>query len=456
MVVKGFPHLDLFGDIKDLQRFRAENIISGKLILATDVKDDGQKVIIKVLPKTCFNTRASKRSQLPMNVKFMTKLLRYYESDDELILVLEYIAPGPLFKIIHPYLKEQAKENFLAAKSSLETVQKVIKNVNVEIATESEIKSLSPDPGPDPDPDPDGNDEDDLDMEIVCTLGTETKEGIEDDKELICLSKSGIEKISCYDINQRERERFEMLQDHTNEVIKKLDTEQNYLSVNHGSRMMTPASFSSAPISVTSTAPVSPTMTIPTNVNLESYQLSDLMGSFGGLDLKTSQTLPIGLIRLWTVQLVKALSDLHSKSIYMMDLNPNNLLLNLNGELVLTYQYQWVSIDNPLDFRCIDKMYTAPEVLTSSKPSPEADWWSVGVILFEIVTGLPFYEIYPSGLLSHAPLNWYKNPQTDCIIEEEIELKDLISKLVIACPQHRLTTEEIRNHRFFRCINWNS
>ena len=47
-----------------------------------------------------------------------------------------------------------------------------------------------------------------------------------------------------------------------------------------------------------------------------------------------------------------------------MDLNPNNLLLNLNGELVLTYQYQWVSIDNALDFRSIDKMYTAPEVLT--------------------------------------------------------------------------------------------
>ena len=436
--------MDLFGDIKDLQRYRAESIIAGKLILATDDKENGQKVVIKVLPKTCFNTRTSKRSQLPMNIKFMTKLLRYYESDDELILVLEYIAPGPLFKIIHTYLREQAG-NFLASKSSFDSVQ-FVKNV-VEISTESKIKSLSPDP--------DVNDEDDLDMEIVCTLGT--KEGLEDDKELICLSKSGIEKISCYDIDQREKERFEMLQDHTNEVIKKLDIEPSHLSVHHGSRI-TPSSIASAPISVPSTAPVSPTMALSPMINasLEPYQLSDLMGSFGGLDLKKSQTLPIGLIRLWTVQLVKALSDLHSKSIFVIDLKPDNLLLNLNGELVLTYQYQWVSLDNPLDFRSIDKMYTAPEVLTSSKPSPEADWWSVGVLLFEIVTGLPFCEIYPSGLLSHAPLNWYKNSQTDCINEEEVELQNLISKLVMASPQNRLTIEQIRNHRFFRCINWNS
>ena len=99
-------------------------------------------------------------------------------------------------------------------------------------------------------------------------------------------------------------------------------------------------------------------------------------------------------------------------------------------------------------------MCTAPEVLTSLTPTPAADWWSVGVLLFEIATGLPFCQIYPSGLLSHTPLHWFKDTQkTD---EEEVELKDLISKLVMASSQHRLTIEEIRNHRFFRGVNWNS
>ena len=48
----------------------------------------------------------------------------------------------------------------------------------------------------------------------------EEEEDIE--TELICLSKGGIEKIECYDHDKRERERFEMLDDHTNEVIKKI------------------------------------------------------------------------------------------------------------------------------------------------------------------------------------------------------------------------------------------
>ena len=49
----------------------------------------------------------------------------------------------------------------------------------------------------------------------------EDEEDIE--TELICLSKGGIEKIECYDHDKRERERFEMLDDHTKEVIKKIE-----------------------------------------------------------------------------------------------------------------------------------------------------------------------------------------------------------------------------------------
>ena len=53
------------------------------------------------------------------------------------------------------------------------------------------------------------------DLEVICTLEEE------DEEELLCLSKSGIEKIHCYDYEKRQRERFEMLDDHTNEIIKK-------------------------------------------------------------------------------------------------------------------------------------------------------------------------------------------------------------------------------------------
>ena len=109
-VVKGFPHLDFFGgsDFKDLQRYRIEGFLGGKVIVATDSKQNNLKVVIKVVPKTSFNTKSVKKSLLPINVKYMVSLQRYFENDDELVLILDYIAPGRLFDLIKPYLKSAA------------------------------------------------------------------------------------------------------------------------------------------------------------------------------------------------------------------------------------------------------------------------------------------------------------------------------------------------------------
>ena len=90
--------------------------------------------------------------------------------------------------------------------------------------------------------------------------------------------------------------------------------------------------------SAISTAPVSP--------NPDSLLLCDIVPTFGGHQLSGCQTLPIELIRVWSVQLIKAIMNLHSLGINTLDLNPDNLLLNENGQLHLTYQFQWVSIGN--------------------------------------------------------------------------------------------------------------
>ena len=147
----------------------------------------------------------------------------------------------------------------------------------------------------------------------------------------------------------------------------------------------------------------------------------------------------MSLIKAWTVQLVKAVMDLHSKSIYVQDLNPSNILLSDNGELVLTYQYQWLSVENPLDTRALNQLYCAPEVITLIDPSPEADWWSVGVILFEILTGWAFVNIFPSGIKSHTPLIWNEDVDNNDLREGEAELRELISQFVQPLPEMRLS-----------------
>ena len=51
-----------------------------------------------------------KLSVLPINVSYMVNLLRYYETDEVLILVLEFVPPGCLFPIVQPYLTEKASK----------------------------------------------------------------------------------------------------------------------------------------------------------------------------------------------------------------------------------------------------------------------------------------------------------------------------------------------------------
>ena len=442
--VKGFPHLDLFGgsDFKDLQRYRIEGLVGGKVIVATDSKQNNLKVVIKVVPKTSFNTKSVKKSLLPINVKHMVTLQRYFENDDELILVLDYIAPGRLFDLIQPYLRERSMQSLTPPMLPL-PLPTLDPKVKAEVNTPRQANN---------------EDETEIeDLEVVCTLPSPEED---EEEELLCLSKSGIEKIHCYDYEKRQKERFEMLDDHTNEIIKKLNVfdtispapyphHQYLTSSQHPGRLQTPASAMSSALSTP--APVSPT----SSPNPDSFQLlCDIIPTFGGHELSCCKTLPIGLIRVWSVQLIKAIMNLHSLDIKTLDLNPDNLLLNENGQLNLTYQFQWVSIDDPINTKALDKMYCAPEILVSKSTTTEADWWSVGVLLFELLTGSSFYQIFPSGLMPHTPLYWTLDEQKSN--DEETDLKDLIANLVQTNPQMRLTSKQIKEHRFFRGVNWDS
>ena len=75
-------------------------------------------VLIYILcSKASFSTKTTQKiSMLPINAKFMAKLKRYYETDEELILVIEHVAPGPLFNIVSPYLMERASRYLIIFK----------------------------------------------------------------------------------------------------------------------------------------------------------------------------------------------------------------------------------------------------------------------------------------------------------------------------------------------------
>merc|ERR1712018_12464 len=168
--------------------------------------------------------------------------------------------------------------------------------------------------------------------------------------------------------------------------------------------LTTPLALSSAPLSVPSSTAMSP-LSHPGSPQF--YKLCDLIPTFGGQELQSCQVLPMNLLKSWTVQLVKVVMALHSKSIYVQDLNPSNILLSENGQLTLTFQYQWISIENPLNIKALDQMYCAPEVNRLTCPTPKADWWSVGALLFELYTGFTLSSFFPSNCMQlHTPIPW--------------------------------------------------
>ena len=145
---------------------------------------------------------------------------------------------------------------------------------------------------------------------------------------------------------------------------------------------------------------------------------------------------------------------LHSKSIYVQDLNPSNILLSENGQLTLTFQYEWISIENPVDQRALDQMYCAPEVNRLSHPKPESDWWSVGALVFELFTGYPVFSIFPSGMPAYTQIPW-NELQNEAFDENDEEIRDLLSGFLKSDPDLRLSNPEvIKKHKFFRGIDW--
>lgn len=102
--------------------------------------------------------------------------------------------------------------------------------------------------------------------------------------------------------------------------------------------------------------------------------------------------------------------------------------------------------------------YLAPEILLGMGHGATADWWSVGVILFELLVGIPpFNAEHPQSIfdnIMNRNISWPKRPE-----EMSYEAYDLINKLLIENPLQRLGAtgaREVKRHPFFKDINWDT
>ena len=101
--------------------------------------------------------------------------------------------------------------------------------------------------------------------------------------------------------------------------------------------------------------------------------------------------------------------------------------------------------------------YIAPEVIKQKGYGQEIDWWSLGVIMFEMMIGYPPFFSESSTETCKKILDWKNtlNIRPEANISKEAE--DILRKL-ITDPENRLGVngaDEIKSHPFFRGIDWN-
>ncbi|KAJ4978043.1 hypothetical protein NE237_008823 [Protea cynaroides] len=152
-------------------------------------------------------------------------------------------------------------------------------------------------------------------------------------------------------------------------------------------------------------------------------------------------------------QLASGLQVLRENNLIHRDLKPQNLLLSTNDShsVLKIADFGFARSLQPrglAETLCGSPLYMAPEIMQLQKYDAKADLWSVGAILFQLVTGrTPFTGNNQMQLLQNIVKSTEvrfpqdtKDLSSDCI--------DLCRKLLRRNPVERLTFEELFNHPF--------
>ncbi|XP_054422975.1 ribosomal protein S6 kinase-like 1 [Pteronotus mesoamericanus] len=173
-------------------------------------------------------------------------------------------------------------------------------------------------------------------------------------------------------------------------------------------------------------------------------------------------------VKQWAAEMLVALEALHEQGVLCRDLNPRNLLLDQAGHIRLTYFGQWSEVEPQCCREALDNLYSAPgkeggparalglgasvwEVGGISELTDACDWWSFGSLLYELLTGTALSQSHPSGIQPHTQLQlpeWLSRAAAS-----------LLTELLQFDPSRRLGTggsgvNRLKSHPFFSTIQW--
>nr|XP_057939270.1 ribosomal protein S6 kinase beta-2-like [Doryrhamphus excisus] len=157
-------------------------------------------------------------------------------------------------------------------------------------------------------------------------------------------------------------------------------------------------------------------------------------------------------------EITLALGHLHSHGIIYRDLKPENIMLNHQGHIKLTdfgLCKESIHDGSVTHTFCGTIEYMAPEILTRCGHNRVADWWSLGCLMYDMMTGSPPFTAENRKKTIDKILKCKLNLPPYLTIDA----KDLIKKLLKKNPAQRLGSSkadygDIQKHPFFKQIKW--
>eukprot|EP01156_Anaeramoeba_ignava_P002065 Anaeramoba_ignava/a217456_118.p1 GENE.a217456_118~~a217456_118.p1 ORF type:complete len:356 (-),score=95.56 a217456_118:178-1245(-) len=165
-------------------------------------------------------------------------------------------------------------------------------------------------------------------------------------------------------------------------------------------------------------------------------------------------------VKFYAAELICALESLHKEGIAYRDLKPENILIGSDGHIRLTdFGLVKMNISKKKDGKtstfCGTPEYLAPEILKDEGYGKAVDWWSLGILIYEMLVGLPpFYSenlnVMYQKILT-APLKFPPGLS--------LSVRGLISELLNRDPAKRLgsggdDSSPIKKHKFFEKLDW--
>lgn len=172
--------------------------------------------------------------------------------------------------------------------------------------------------------------------------------------------------------------------------------------------------------------------------------------------LRKSGRFPNPVAKFYAAEVTLALEYLHSRNIIYRDLKPENLLLDRHGHLKITDFGFAKRVPDKTWTLCGTPDYLAPEVVSNKGYNKSVDWWSLGILIYEMLCGYtPFWDsgspmkIYENILRGKVKYPAYINP----------DAQDLLERLITADLTKRLGnlyggSQDVKTHPWFAEVTW--